>query len=190
MTPTNPNATPDIDLIAELSLFSMAPRAELLELAESAWWIDVAQDDVVYTRGDEGTSSLLLVEGRMQAKVGRADATPHASDIWPGEILGEAALFGDRALRSATVLAMTDCRAIELTRPYLEQLSGTEVLAILQRHLIQTLSRRLRTTDLAIRQAWQADHAFRQAHSKPRSAARPRPPTLRERLAELLGGLR
>ncbi len=182
--------TTDVELLAELSLFALAPRAELLELAESAWWVDFAQGEVVYTRGDEGNSSLLLVEGRMQAKVGRADATPHSSDIWPAEILGEAALFGEQALRSATVVAMTDCRAIELTRPYLEQLSGTEVLAILQRHLILTLSRRLRTTDLAIRKAWQADHAFHQAHGKPRSAARRKTPTLRERLAELIGGIR
>ena len=178
----------DVNALAELRLFALAPRHELVELAESAWWVEHQQGAAVYTRGDDAGGALLLVRGRMRAQVGRPDATPHASDIWPGEVLGEAALFGINRRRTATVEAVTDCRCLELTPEFMQQLAGTEVLAILQRQLMHALARRLRTTDLAIRQAWQADHAAQAARSRPLHAAR-RPPTLRERLSELLGGI-
>jgi CRP-like cAMP-binding protein len=70
----------------------------------------------VVAEGDFGDSFFLVVEGSLSVRIGCVDATREVAKLGPGGFFGEiAALLGEA--RSATVLCLTDTRALRFDGP-------------------------------------------------------------------------
>lgn len=163
--------------LAALRPLRAVPAAEieaLLALGEERL---LAQGEVLIEVDQRPAHAMLLVHGRLGAHSGAR----LVGDIWPGEIVGESALDGAGHPSQVRVVAMAQSTVLVLTPQLLEAAAGTPALAALQVHLVHALSRRIRSSNLAIRRAWQ-EH---QAPARP--AAAPPEPSLLDRLRALLG---
>lgn len=190
---------PGLENLSELRQLAGVPREELEILEARGARVRFAPDTVVIRQGDPANSAYLVVSGQMAASVESGGGSRPVGDVWPGDVVGESALFGTSTVRSATLTARSEVWALELTPELMEELRGTQLLVALQRHLMEVMSRRLRGTDVAIRKAWQeqrqAEGAARKAAASGEKPARPgRPPPepeptgLLSRLSRLFGG--
>ena len=98
-------------------------------------------------------------------------ATVHA-----GELVGEAALFRAGGLRTATLKATEPTRTLRLTRERLEAMHGERVLAVLQKQMLMSTARRLRTTNHAMRRIWKRNSMLRPVDSPQVVASAPSSP--------------
>lgn len=153
----------------------------LVELWEQGRRIDIPRGSTVFHQGASGTTCLIILEGHLKAWALQGDREQPISDVRPGELVGEAALFARTATRTASLRAVTDSVALELTADDLLALSGSTALAALQRHMVTTAARRLRTTHLAARKLW--------LQTLPPPDDSPAPPSsVWARLSRFLGG--
>lgn len=106
----------------------------------------------VFKQGAPADHALLIVEGRLKAWAEEGARAQPVSDIFAGELVGEAALYGRGSVRTATLKAWAPTVALQLSQADVVALSGSPAVAALQRHMLQTLARRLRTTTHATRQ--------------------------------------
>ncbi len=90
-------------------------------LNESDWTAQYPAGEVIFSIGDPGHVMYLVLEGRIEVRIG-----DHVFDtIEAGESLGEMALL-DNTTRSATAVAASDCRIVAIDKPRL--------LEIVQQH--------------------------------------------------------
>lgn len=100
------------EVLATVPIFSMQPRKEIEKLARSAHQRTFPAGTVMSEEDDFGTIFTVVIEGKASVTVrGR-----HARTLGSGDFFGEMAII-DRALRSATVTAETDCTCLMLTQP-------------------------------------------------------------------------
>lgn len=189
---------PDLDSLLALRQFSGVPREELALLEARGAWMRFPAHAVMMQQGEAARSAYLVVQGRLGVSVESAGGgLREVGDVMPGDVVGESALFGTGGQRSATVRTRSEVWALELTPALMADLRGTRLLVAIQRHLMEVMSRRLRSTDLAIRKAWQeqrqAEGARKTAASEAptrgaRRATEPEPDGLLSRLSRLFGG--
>jgi CRP-like cAMP-binding protein len=172
--------------VSKLRTLQKVPKEELEHLLELSDEVHFAPGQVVFEPGTLADHALLLVQGRFEVEL--PDGSRTLGDVWPGEIVGETAFFHDAPLRTARVKAVLPSRAAVITRELLESQRGTRGVATLQAHLVAVLARRIHSTNLAIRKAWQEQRAAEGAARAPTREPEPAPPTLGERLKDLLGG--
>lgn len=132
-------------------------------------------NDCVFVQDDIATFALLLIEGHLTVSIESDGKKCLVGDIWPGEILGETALLNTMERRSATVISKTESKCLELTIENLERMQGSKALMLTQIFLMKTMAKRLRATDNALEEMWEA------------SKKQPQKPSLKERLVRLLG---
>lgn len=137
-----------------LPLFRGVPTSALTELAEQGAPVHFAHGATVFKQGAPADHALLVLDGRLKAWAEEGERSQPVSDVFPGELVGEAALFGLKGIRTATLKAWAPTDALRLTAADLDALSGSPAVAALQRHMLQTLARRLRTTNHAARHLW------------------------------------
>ncbi len=138
----------------------------------------VRQDDPI-PRG--GGLAWLVVEGVLQATVrGGGDDRPVGA-VRPGEVAGELGLFADGGRRSATLTAEGPALCLRFDAGLLEALPHNRAVLVLERHLMGSLARRIRKTNLAIQKAWREASAGD-------SPETPAPTGFFQRLAALFGG--
>ena len=168
--------------------------AAVSELSQIAEQVTFRAGEVVFQRGARSDHALLLLSGRLSVSVdGTGGRERNVGDIWPGELVGESVLFEPDARRLAWVRATTASTALVLPPALLEERRDSPAVQALQAHLISLLSRRIRSTDLAIRKSWQAQRKAEpraQKTTAPQDAADAAPLTFTERLRALLGGRR
>lgn len=101
----------------------------------------VAGQPIIHA-GNTGHSMFVVVEGQAEVRVG-----DKAIDlVGPGSIFGEMALIDD-APRSATVLAKTDCRLVEVDRRRFEfMVSETPYFALAVMRVMADRLRKANTT--------------------------------------------
>ena len=119
-------------------------------------WEQVPRGGELCRQGDVADHALFIVQGRLKAWVREGTRERPVSDVWPGELVGEAALYAAAIHRTATLRAFNDSAALRLTREGLEAMGGTHALAALQENMLESMARRLRTTNHAIRRQWKA----------------------------------
>lgn len=127
------------------------PTDALQELLALSTERKVAGGDVVYEAGVAGDPAMLLVTGRLQVTL--PDGSRKLGDVWPGEVIGEAAFFDPDHTHRMRVVAMVDSTLAEVPLHLVEAARGSQALAAMQTHLISVLARRVQSTNLAIRQA-------------------------------------
>ncbi len=110
---TKARSDPDIELIAQLPLFTPFPIEEARELSRSAIERRFGNGEEVITEGQTGSTFYVVVSGRLSVRVG-----PQLKEI---AVLERGAAFGEMSLltgepRNATVVALQDCVLLEMGR--------------------------------------------------------------------------
>jgi CRP/FNR family transcriptional regulator, cyclic AMP receptor protein len=143
-----------VELLRRVSLFSELSPEELEKVARVAVPRSYVGGSIILREGDPGDTCYILRSG--SARVVRQHADGRAitlTNLGPGEIFGELAMF-DGEVRSATVEAVDDVRAIAILAGDLKQLlSAHPEIAV---KLLGALAERLRETNARIsRQSFQ-----------------------------------
>lgn len=108
----------------------------------------VAKDQFFFCEGDPGESLYIVVSGTTEVIRRRGDQSVTLGVMTAGSCFGEMSLI-DFCSRSASVVAQTDCEAIEVARSTLGELyrENAEEYAIIMMNLGREVSRRLRKAD-------------------------------------------
>ncbi|MGA8051934.1 MAG: Crp/Fnr family transcriptional regulator [Burkholderiales bacterium] len=124
------------------------PEALLQQVAQQAVLRTFQRNAIIVTEGDESDSLYVLVSGRAKVFVSDADGKEvQLNQIGPGEYFGEVTLDG--GLRSASVMALEDCRCAVLRR--------AEMAGVMARypdfalHIIRKLAHRVRSLTDSVR---------------------------------------
>jgi len=124
------------------------PEPLLQQVAQQAVLRTFPRNAIIVTEGDESDSLYLLVSGRAKVFVSDADGKEvQLNQIGPGEYFGEVTLDG--GLRSASVMALEDCRCAVLRR--------AEMAGVMARypdfalHIIRKLAHRVRSLTDSVR---------------------------------------
>jgi len=140
--------------LSQMHLFrnvSSSNLKEFIGLCESKFFPTGA---FVCRQGAAATHALILVQGKLEVSV-RSDADiKHIGEVHSGEIFGEQGLFHTSSTRSANVMANQDSICLILTPKIMRQSSGNPAIVALESHLIATMARRIRATNLTIQKAW------------------------------------
>ena len=104
--------------------------------------------DVIFREGDYTASMFVIEEGEVAIYKQKAGEDCLMVILGEGDCLGEMALF-DYMPRSASALAKTDCRLIEITSQNLYDIykKDMEQFALIQMNLGREIARRLRKAD-------------------------------------------
>jgi CRP/FNR family transcriptional regulator, cyclic AMP receptor protein len=143
-----------IELLRRVSLFTELSPEELEKVARVAVPRSYPAGSIILREGDPGDTCYILRSG--EARVVRQHADGRAitlTNLGPGEIFGELAMF-DGEVRSATVEAVDDVRAVAILAGDLKRLLGEHPEIAVK--LLGALAARLRETNARIaRQSFQ-----------------------------------
>jgi CRP-like cAMP-binding protein len=137
-----------VTLLQGMPIFGAIEESTLEFLVSRARVVSVAAGDWFFRQGDEATGMFVLEAGRVA--VGRSWQGREwvLRELGPGDCFGEMALM-DLMPRSATVQALEDCSALELTIEHLQGLfeRDAEQYLLIQMNIGREVCRRLRVTD-------------------------------------------
>jgi CRP-like cAMP-binding protein len=140
--------TSRVEALQAMPIFGGIRADVLAGIVESAATVAVAQGEFYFREGDKAESMYVLETGEV-ALLKHWEGEPHVlGHLRAGDCFGEMALL-DLFPRSASVLALVPCTAIELSTRSLHQLFEThlEQFALMQMNIARELSRRLRAAD-------------------------------------------
>jgi CRP/FNR family transcriptional regulator, cyclic AMP receptor protein len=139
-----------VQLLESIDLFKGISHQDLSFLAQRVAIHHYRAGEIIFNYGEIGSVLYIVVSGQVNIYLpGEASHRISLKDIARGEYFGELALF-DNQPRSASTFATTDVEVLELTQATL--------LYFVERHphiaiaLLQTLSHRLRATDMLLSQ--------------------------------------
>ncbi len=144
----------ELDVLAALDVFAGVPRADLHRLATLAPPTHFPAGAPLFQEGEEADMSLLLVEGRVEASIGKGKKARVIGSAGPGEIVGEQGLLGVGARRNATVRTLDPCQCMTLTPDLLRQARDNAALVALEHKLLVTLASRIRHSNAVVQEAW------------------------------------
>lgn len=104
-----PHTTAPLELLADVPLFAGLPKKHLKRIRDEFKESAFRPGEVIVSEGQRGGRFFLVVDGKVQVSIkGKAKNV-----LGPGDCFGEWALL-DGGLRTATVTADTDVRALTL----------------------------------------------------------------------------
>ena len=151
--------TTRIDLLQQMPIFGAVRTDALQLLLEGARAVRVAAGDSFFRELDPAQSMFVLEAGRVAVVKQWRGRELCLRQFGPGDCFGEMALL-DLFPRSASVRALEDCVAIELTPADLLRLfeRDAEQFAVVQMNLAREMCRRLRVTDEMLFEAAMGGH--------------------------------
>lgn len=164
--------------LSRMYLFRSVPPKYLKIFVKQVKLRRYQEGQQVFLQGDDADRAMLVVEGRLVSTVG----DKVVGEVSVGEVVGETALFVRGGKRSATVTAKEPTRCLVITRDLLASSADNPAVVAIERHLLGSLARRIRSTNLSIQRVWKED-APTDGPSGPGAAA----PSVRERLRGLFG---
>ena len=126
---------------------------------------------MLFRAGERGTEACLLLSGRLAVEVGEPPATRNVGDLWPGDLVGEAAWIEPDARRNATVVAVMDSECAVIDREAYVRLADNRAMVALEGVLLGLMARRIRAANLRLSNTWTAPPA----RPEPARAAEPAP---------------
>jgi len=144
----------DIQDISNLFLFRSVPERALRELCILAPPVRFPLGSTIFEQGAVSDVALLLVNGSLGVEVESGGERRSVGKVNPGEIVGETALFTRGGTRSATVRASEQSQCLLLNWDVLERGANNPAIVAVERHLLGTLARRIRRTNLEITALW------------------------------------
>lgn len=145
------NAT---ETLSSMFIFKGVNKTALHELCIMAPPVSFQPGITVFNQGDDSDVALLLLEGKLGVEVSSAGQHREVGQINVGEIVGETALFAREGKRSATVRALQTSQCLLINREMLVSASRNEAMIALERHLLGTLTRRIRRTNQETAKLW------------------------------------
>ena len=130
-----------VELLASTPLFGAESKKDLGKLAKDVHDRTFAAGTALTDQGAFGSVFTLIADGRATVMV---DGAAVAS-LGPGEFFGEMALIDGSNLRSATVVADTEVRALMLTQPAFRAFAKSHPKTMWS--LLELLVKRLRAAE-------------------------------------------
>ena len=145
-----PAVTPDarIQRLQATALFGATSDETVAFVLAKAPRIAIEAGHWFFREGERGASIYWLEQGRVAICMRRGDADVELRRLGPGDCFGEIALF-DFGPRTASVLALEPCRALEITSGLLREVSRRDIeqFTLLTMNLGRELARRARTAE-------------------------------------------
>jgi uncharacterized membrane protein len=139
------------DLLAAVSLFALLDEHERAVLAERVNPVAFAAGETIFKVGDPGASMYVVTSGDVQLSVKtKTGEEMFLENPTAGDFFGEISLL-DEGPRTATAIAKTAVRALEVDRGDLDELFRLKPAAAMD--LLAATGRRLRHNALLIRNA-------------------------------------
>lgn len=167
--------------LSKMHVFRDVPPRALSELCILAPPVQFPIGATVFEQHSASDVALLLIEGKLDVEVTSRGQRRQVGQVHPGEIVGEQALFSRGGERSATVRAGTASSCLLLSPEVLEQASTNPAVIAIERQLLATMARRIRSTNQEIQKIWKETGSLDQPEAKQ---------TLATRLRGLFGGRR
>jgi CRP-like cAMP-binding protein len=136
------------EVLQRMPIFGGLREDALQRLLEGARTVALGAGACYFREGDAACSMFVLEAGRALVTKAWRGRDFVLNALGPGDCFGEMSLM-DLGPRSATVVAETDCRAIEFSTDDLMHLyqSDIEQFALVQMNIGREVCRRLRATD-------------------------------------------
>jgi CRP-like cAMP-binding protein len=173
-----------IDDLARLPMFRGIGMADLEVLVEHLESAEFAPGERVYEQGDEADGALIVVQGQLEAQIASGATERVIGRIHPGELCGEAGFFQRSGLRNARVVATRASVCLLLRPESMQATLGNPAMVAIERHLVATVARRIRNTNLGIQKIWKEQAAKEEANAPPAEEKK----SLLGQLRGLLGG--
>jgi len=137
-----------LELLQRMPIFGAMREDALQFLLEQTRIVTRRAQDFFFREGDQADAMYVLETGRVEVLKGWNGERLSLRHLEPGDCFGEMALM-DLLPRSASVRAVQDCSAIELTPDHLYRLfeRDAEQFALVQMNIGREVCRRLRVTD-------------------------------------------
>ena len=143
-----------VEKLQKMHLFRNVRIDDLERLVEACEITRYSIAQSICNQGDQATNALILIDGKLEVSIRTENTVRHVGEIFPGEIFGEQGLFHTKGIRSATVMANKPSTCLVLTPEFMRKVADNTAMVALERHLIATMARRIRATNLAIQKAW------------------------------------
>ena len=177
------------DVIATLKkmhMFKSVSKDALRTLLRECEPTNYGIGQTICTQGDLAINAMVLLSGKLDVSVQTDTSTRHVGHIHPGEIFGEQGLFHSNGIRNATVKAAKPSICLQLTPRIMQTHSTNPAMVALEQHLIATMARRIRSTNLEIQKAWMDENKVKTKKEQKEQKEEP----VKEESASLLGRLR
>ncbi len=140
-----------LKLLQSMPIFGGIGEEALDFLLAKAAIVTVKRQEYFFHEGDPGTSMYVLERGKAVALRRWNDRWHAIKHFVQGDCFGEMAMI-DLGRRTASVKALRECIAIELSNATLMQLYGKDLeqFAMIYMNIGRELSRRLRDTDMQL----------------------------------------
>lgn len=137
-----------LDALRSISIFGGLADQALGFLDGHLEPVEVAAGEAFFVQGDLGDCLFVLVEGRAEVVKSRDGRSLVLATLGPSGCFGEIALIGI-CPRTATVRAVTDCRALRLSSRVLLQMyrGHPQAFTLVQMNLGREIARRLSALD-------------------------------------------
>ncbi|TWU48843.1 cAMP receptor protein [Rubripirellula tenax] len=138
----------EIELLRRMPAFGGLKPAVIDRIYSEAKIVTATAGEFFFHEGDPGESLFVLESGTVLVTRKRLQDSIQLGRLHAGDCFGEMALIDFRP-RSATIVAESDCHAIEVPRQSLAMLykDDIEQYAIIMMNLGREVSRRLRVAD-------------------------------------------
>jgi CRP/FNR family cyclic AMP-dependent transcriptional regulator len=136
-------ARDELDMLAEVPLFSGCSQTELRAIARLGTPVPIDTGRVLMRKGEVGSEFYLVRQGTASCNVGRR----HVTNFGPGDFFGEMALL-EGGLRTATITALEPMEVIVLHKSEFRDLLMASPSISLK--LLSNLAARLRDADAAM----------------------------------------
>lgn len=135
------------EVLRNVAIFGALSDETLQFLHDRLEHVSVSAGDTFFVEGDIGDAVYVLEEGRADVEKSRDGRTLVLASMEPGGCFGEIALVAI-CPRSATVRAVTDCKAARLANRVLYELHGRDLeqFTMVQMNLGREIARRLNET--------------------------------------------
>jgi CRP-like cAMP-binding protein len=180
-----------------MHLFRSVKRKELSLLVRLCEPKKYQVGQTVFVQDSEAHNAMLLISGKLEVSVRTENTIRHVGEIHPGEIFGEQGLFHSNGKRNATVIANKNSVCLTITPKIMRDASTNDAMVALEQHLIATMARRIRSTNLAIQKAWKEIEKDNERRQRRRDLAKSQesqqaedeqPQNLLGRIRSLFGG--
>ena len=114
--------TSDIQLLKQCTLLEQVNENDLKKIFGNKPIQYVKKDEVLFYQNESSDTMYILIEGYMKALLQKPDNTEKVIGfVHSGETVGDVS-FLDNILRQSTIVAVTDCKLLQLNRNQYEKI--------------------------------------------------------------------
>ena len=177
-----------VDQLERLHLFRNVQRKDLERLVMLCQVIHFPTGQTIFPQGADAQNAMILVSGKLEVSIRTNVSHRHLGEIHPGEIFGEQGLFHSGGSRNATVIANKDSACLLVTPALMRETWNNQAIVALEQHLIATMARGIRNTNLAIQKVWKESIKEPVKENPPEESEEKQETSLLGKLRSLFGG--